>query len=124
MKHSSKCHSAIRPDVELSRDILGGRLGTWAIKLQEDLEPLSRPRIFGYALWRKEWVKVSSELVQDCRFWGPSYWGNLIDNAGFTRPGECRNKQKQLNLPFLHRLYVGGTFLLLWAVGEALSLIS
>ncbi len=26
-----------------------------------------RPRVFGYARWRKDWVKVSSELAQDRR---------------------------------------------------------
>ncbi len=40
----------------------GGQLKTWAT-----IEPLSGPQVFGHARWRKDWVKVSSELAQDRR---------------------------------------------------------
>ncbi len=67
-----------RPDGELIKDLLlptpprtwrrqtGGQLKTRATTIKADLESLSGPRIFGYARWRKDFVKVSSELVQDC----------------------------------------------------------
>ncbi len=75
---------------------------TWATTTKADLEPISGPRVFGharwrkdwvivsnelaltasvrdvvnvvfgYARWRKDWVKVSSELVQDRRAWSAS----------------------------------------------------
>ncbi len=45
----------------------GGQLKTWATTIKADLEPLSGPRVFGHARWRKDWVKVSSELAQDCQ---------------------------------------------------------
>ncbi len=44
----------------------GGQLKTWATTIKAaDLEPISGPRVFGHARWRKDWVKVSSELAQD-----------------------------------------------------------
>ncbi len=61
---------ARHPDSELFKDILlptpsrtcrrrtGGQLKTWAITINADLEPLSGPRVFGHARWRKDWVKV------------------------------------------------------------------
>ncbi len=30
----------------------------WAITIKTGLEPLSEPRVFGYARWRKDWAKV------------------------------------------------------------------
>ncbi len=33
----------------------------WVASIRVDLEPLSGPRGFGYARWRKDWMKVSSE---------------------------------------------------------------
>ncbi len=50
----------------------GGQLKTWATTIKADLEPISRPRVFGHARWRKDWVKVSSELGQDRRAWSAS----------------------------------------------------
>ncbi len=47
----------------------GGQLKTWATTIKADLEPLSGSRVFGFAQWRKDWVKVSSELTQDRRTW-------------------------------------------------------
>ncbi len=38
----------------------GGQLKTWALTIKADLEPIS-----GHAQWRKDWVKVFSELAQD-----------------------------------------------------------
>ncbi len=50
---------------------------------------LSGPRVFGHARWRKDWVKVSSELAQDHRVWSASVRDviNAIGDAGSTRPG-------------------------------------
>ncbi len=74
----------------------GGQLKTWATTMKADLKPLSGPRVFDYARWRKDWVKVSSELAQDRRAWSASVRDvvNAIGDAGSTRPGECRHKYK------------------------------
>ncbi len=70
-------HVARRPDGELIKDLLlptpprmwstraGGQVKTWATTIKADLEPISGPRVFGHAGWRKDWVNVFSELVQD-----------------------------------------------------------
>ncbi len=64
-------HAARRPEGELIKDLLlptpprtwrnrtGGQLKTWATTTKADLEPISGPRVFGHARWRKDWVKVS-----------------------------------------------------------------
>ncbi len=94
-------HAARRPGGELLKDLLfptpphtwrrraGGQLKTWATTTKADLKPISRPRVFGHARWRKDWVKVSSELVQDRRAWSASIRDvvNSIGDAGSTRPG-------------------------------------
>ncbi len=66
----------------------GGQLKTWATTIKADLEPLSKPRVFGHAQWRKDWVKVSSELAKDRRAWSASVRDvvNAIGDAGSTRP--------------------------------------
>ncbi len=68
-------HAARRPEGELIKDLLlstsprtwriraGGQLRTWTTTIKADLEPISGPRVFGHARWRKDWVKVSSELA-------------------------------------------------------------
>ncbi len=38
---------------------------TWATTIKADLEPISGPRVFGHARWRKDWVKVSCELAKE-----------------------------------------------------------
>ncbi len=70
-------HAARRPEGELTKDLLlptpprtwrrraGGQLKTWATTIKADLEPISGPRVFGHARWRKDWVKVFSEVAQD-----------------------------------------------------------
>ncbi len=66
----------------------GDQLKTaWATTIKTDLEPLSGPRVFGHAQWRKDWLKVSSELAQDSRAWSASVRDvvYLIDDAGSTR---------------------------------------
>ncbi len=65
-----------------------GQLKTWATTIKADLEPTSGLRVFDHARWRKEWVKVSSELAQDRRAWGASVRGvvNLIGDAGSNNP--------------------------------------
>ncbi len=78
-------HAARRPEGELIKDLLlptwrrrpGGHLKTWATTIKANLEPIS-----GHARWRKDWVKVSSELAQDRRD-----VVNAIGDAGSTRPG-------------------------------------
>ncbi len=94
-------HAARRPEGELIKDLLlptppctwrrrvGGQLKTWATTIKADLEPISGPPVFGHARWRKDWVKVSSELAQDRRAWSASVRDvvNAIGDAGSTRPG-------------------------------------
>ncbi len=94
-------HAARRPEGELIKDLLlptqphtwsrraGGQLKTWATTTEADLEPISGPRVFGQTRWRKDWVKVSSELAQDRRAWSASVRdvANAIGDAGSTRPG-------------------------------------
>ncbi len=70
-------HASRRPEGELIKDLLhptpprkwrrrdGGQLKTWATTIKVDLEPLSGPRVFGHARWKKDWVKASSELAHD-----------------------------------------------------------
>ncbi len=66
----------------------GGQRKTWAITTKADLKPLSGPRAFGHARWRKDWVKVPSELAQDHRSWSVSVRDgvNSIGNASSTCP--------------------------------------
>ncbi len=68
----------------------------WAATIKADLEHLSGPRAFDYARWRKDWVKVQSELAQDPRAWSASVRDvvNSINDAGSTHSGECRSKYK------------------------------
>ncbi len=94
-------HAARRPEGELIKDLLlptpprtwrrrtGGQLKTWATTTKADLEPNSGPRVFRHARWRKDWVKVSSEVAQDRRAWNASVRDvvNAIGDAGSTRPG-------------------------------------
>ncbi len=49
----------------------GGQLKTCATTIKADLEPISIPRVFGHARWRKDWVKVSCELAQDLECFCP-----------------------------------------------------
>ncbi len=93
-QHCSFGHAARLPDGELIKDLLlptlprtwrrraGGQLKTWATTINADLEPISGPRALG-------WLKVSSELAQDCRAWSASVRdvANSIGDAGSTRPG-------------------------------------
>ncbi len=77
-------YAARRPEGELIKGLLlptppptwrrraGGQLKTWATTIKADLRPLSGPEVFGHARWRKDWVKVSSELAQDRPAWSAS----------------------------------------------------
>ncbi len=72
-------HAARRPDGELVMDLLlptpprawrrrtRGQPKTWATALNGGPGPLSGPRVFRNARWRKDLVKVSSDLAQDRR---------------------------------------------------------
>ncbi len=70
-------------------EFLDSQLKTWATTIKADLEPISGPRVFGHARWRKGWVKVSSDLTQDRRVWSASVRDvfNAVGDAGSTRPG-------------------------------------
>ncbi len=46
--------------------------------LKADLEPLSGPRVLGYARWKKDLVKMSSELAQGRRAWSASV-GDVVN---------------------------------------------
>ncbi len=58
-------------------------------ELIKGLEPISGPRVFGHARWRKDRVNVSSEVAQDRRTWSASVRNlvNVVRDAGSTRPG-------------------------------------
>ncbi len=94
-------HAARRPEGELINVFLlptpprtwhrraGGQPKARATTIKADLEPLIRPRVFGHARWRKDWVKVSSELAQDRRARSAPVRDvvNAIADADSTRPG-------------------------------------
>ncbi len=52
------------------------------------LGALSGPRVFGFTRWRKDWVDVSSGLVQGRRAWGASVRDvvNSVGDAGSNLP--------------------------------------
>ncbi len=87
-------HAARRPKGELTKDLLlptparKGQLKTWETTVKADLEPLFGPRVFSHTRWRKDWVKVSSELAQNRRAWSASVRDvvNSIGDAGSTSP--------------------------------------
>ncbi len=98
-------HAARRPEGELIKDLLlptpprtwhrraGGQLKTSiTTTITTDLEPISGPRIFGHARWRK----VSSEFAQDGRAWSASVRdvANAIGEPAQLALGECRRKYK------------------------------
>ncbi len=45
---------------------------TYFYSIKAYLEPFSGPQVFGYARWRKDTVKVSSDLAQEHRVWSAS----------------------------------------------------
>ncbi len=61
----------------------------WAFTIKANLEPLSGPRVFDNARWRKNWVTTYCELAQDRRVWGASVRDvvNSIRVAGSPRSG-------------------------------------
>ncbi len=79
-------HVARRPDGELPtpprtwRGRTGDQLKAWANTIKPDLEPLSGPRVFGYARWRNDWV--------------PAHDRRDVDNSIGEVLGECRHKYK------------------------------
>ncbi len=66
-----------------------GQLKMWATTIKAGLQLLSEPQIFGFAQWRKGWMKVSGDLAQDRRAWGVAAHDvvNSIGDAGSTLPG-------------------------------------
>ncbi len=93
-------HTVRCSDGELIKDLLlptpprtwrrrtGGQLKTWATTIKAHLEPLSGPRVFGHAQWRKDWMQVSSEIAQDHQAWSAS----KHDVPAQPAPRECRHK--------------------------------
>ncbi len=90
--------AARRPEGELIEDLFllhtgcrptGDQLKTWETTIKADTEHLSVPRVFGHARWRKDWVKVSSELTRERRAWGASVRDvvSSIGVAGSTHSG-------------------------------------
>ncbi len=70
--------------------VLGAVLTNHEKWLPEDLSTMIKAgleHLSGYARYRKNWVKVSSELAQDRRVWGDSiqYVVNSICDDGSTR---------------------------------------
>ncbi len=61
----------------------------WATTINAALEPLSGPRVFGYARWKKDWVKIPSELAQDRQAWCASVRKvvNAFGDVGSTGNG-------------------------------------
>ncbi len=96
-------HAARRPEDELIKDLrppapprtwrrrAEGQLKTWTTAIKADLEPLSGPRVFGHARWRKDFVKVSSELAQDRRARSASVQDVVNSDVPL---GECQRKYK------------------------------
>ncbi len=94
-------HAARRPERKPIKGLLlptpprtwrrraGDQLKTWATTIKAELEPISGPRVYGHARWRKDWRKVSSELAQDLRAWSASVRDvvNAVGDAGSFRPG-------------------------------------
>ncbi len=52
--------------------------------IKADPEPLSGPRVFGYARRGKNWMNVSSELTQDRRAWSASV-RDVVNSFGDAR---------------------------------------
>ncbi len=61
-----------------------------------DVEPLSEPRVFGNARWRKDWVNLSSELALGRQVWSASIRDvvNSTGDDGSPAPGEHHLKYK------------------------------
>ncbi len=85
--------AARRPDGELIKDLplhtpprtwrkrTEKQLKTWATTFKVDVEP----RVLGYARWRKDWVKVFSEIAQDRQ--ACSDVVNSVGDTGSNCPG-------------------------------------
>ncbi len=78
-----------RPEGELIRDLYFHQRHT---TLKEDMEPLFGPRVFDRARWRKDWMKVSSELAQDRQAWSTSIRDVVMPAQSAS--DECRHKYK------------------------------
>ncbi len=67
-----------------------------------DLEPLSGPRVFGCARWRKDRVNISSELAQGRPAWGApiARSTDLFTVLLMTIMGQSPSNQNQLNTTY------------------------
>ncbi len=52
-----------------------------------------------FAWWRKDWVKVSSELTQDRRDWGASIW-DVVNSIG---DAESRSRTEEPNYNLVYK---------------------
>ncbi len=107
-------HAARRPNGELIKDLFlptpprmwrrrtGGQLKAWATTIKAGLEPLSRPRVFGHARRRKDWVKTVEPGVPPSETWSTQ----LVMPAK-PAPGECRHKYKCIKQPKFSTLHTG-----------------
>ncbi len=67
----------------------GGQLKTWATTILVAMDPLHRPRVFGYARWRKDWVKFSCKLAHIHRAWVETVTSKrdvFLNHPGWTTP--------------------------------------
>ncbi len=69
----------------------GSQLMTCETTVKADLEPHSGRRVFGHARWRKDWVKISSELARDRQLWNASVQEVMSSrcDASSTHLSEC-----------------------------------
>ncbi len=70
----------------------GGQLKTRATTIKADLEPISGPRVFGHARWRKclvSWRRIAESGVPPSQTWSTQ----LVMPAQ-PAPVECRRKYK------------------------------
>ncbi len=72
--------------------------------IKTGLEPLSRPRILDCEQWRKDWVKIYSDLAQGRPAWDASTRdvANSFGDAGSIRPGVNAAKSKKLSTIIIH----------------------
>ncbi len=88
-----------------------GQLKAWALTDMAHLELLSGQRVFGYALWRQDWVKVSSYLTHGRRAYGASI-RDVIDSINYAgsphprrRPPYASKQGIMVREPRLRRVY-------------------
>ena len=68
------------------RKRVGRQLKTWASTIKDDL---AGPQVVGLRRWNRDWLAISSDLVQDWRTWATMVPDVVLarEEAGSTRPG-------------------------------------